>query len=391
MKKEIPVTVLSGYLGAGKTSVLNHLLHNKQGHKIAVVVNDMSEINIDSAMIKQGGLVRSDEKLVELQNGCICCTLREDLIVELEQLSQLDLDYVLIESTGISEPIPVAQTFTYEADELDIDLRKHYKLDTMVTVVNAEQFWSDYYSGENLLERQQEAVPDDEREVSDLLIDQIEFANVILVNKIDLIPNDDLEKLKASLATFNPSARIIPIEHGKVDPDDVLNTSLFDFEDVSSSAGWIKELNEEHVPETEEYGISSFVYRSSKPFHPERFFKWLEQWPEEVVRSKGFFWLASRNDTIGLLSQAGKSLNVQGAGNWISTFSEAEQEELLAEDLQAKESWHPEFGDRKTELVFIGIKLNPATLINTLDKCLLTDEEIKEDWTLIPDPFPSFV
>lgn len=391
MKKEIPVTVLSGYLGAGKTSVLNHLLHNKQGYKIAVVVNDMSEINIDSAMIKQGGLVRSDEKLVELQNGCICCTLREDLIVELNRLANLDLDYVLIESTGISEPIPVAQTFTYEADELEIDLRKQYKLDTMVTVVNAEQFWEDYYSGENLLARQQEAVPDDEREVADLLIDQIEFANVILVNKIDLIPAEDLHTLIATLAKFNPTANILPIKHGKVEPNNVLNTSLFDFENVSSSAGWIKELNEEHIPETEEYGINSFVYRSNQPFHPERFFRWLEKWPKEVVRSKGFFWLASRNDNIGLLSQAGKSLSIQGAGNWVATFSKAEQEKLLEEDIDTKETWHPQYGDRKTELVFIGIKLDQNVLIHSLNQCLLTDQEMGDDWTLFPDPFPDFV
>ncbi len=391
MKKEIPVTVLSGYLGAGKTSVLNHLLHNKQGYKIAVVVNDMSEINIDSAMIKQGGLVRSDEKLVELQNGCICCTLREDLIVELNRLANLDLDYVLIESTGISEPIPVAQTFTYEADELEIDLRSFYKLDTMVTVVNAEQFWEDYYSGENLLARQQEAVPDDEREVADLLIDQIEFANVILVNKIDLIPAEELHTLIATLAKFNPTANIIPIEHGKVEPNNVSNTSLFDFESVSSSAGWIKELNEEHIPETEEYGIHSFVYRSNQPFHPERFFSWLEKWPKEVVRSKGFFWLASRNDNIGLLSQAGKSLSIQGAGNWIATFSKAEQEKLLKEDMATKELWHPQYGDRKSELVFIGIDLDESELIHSLNQCLLTDREMGDDWTLFPDPFPDFV
>ncbi|WP_042222886.1 GTP-binding protein [Oceanobacillus manasiensis] len=391
MNKKIPVTVLSGYLGAGKTSVLNHLLHNKQGYKIAVVVNDMSEINIDSAMVKQGGLIRSDEKLVELQNGCICCTLREDLIVELDQLSTLELDYVLIESTGISEPIPVAQTFTYEADELDIDLRQHYKLDSMVTVVNAAQFWEDYYSGENLLDRQQEAVPGDEREVADLLIDQIEFANVILINKIDLIPKEELQKLIATIAKFNPTARILPTEHGKVDPGSVLNTSLFDFEEASSSAGWIKELNEEHIPETEEYGIQSFVYRMNKPFHPERFFQWLEKWPQEVVRSKGFFWLASRNDAIGLLSQAGKSLSVQGAGNWVATFSKAEQDELLQEDLATKEAWHPQYGDRKTELVFIGMKLNQIDLIESLNQCVLTEKEMAEDWAMLPDPFPPFL
>lgn len=392
MNTQIPVTVLSGYLGAGKTTVLNHLLANKEGKKIAVIVNDMSEINIDSQLIQNGGFSRAEEKLVELTNGCICCTLREDLIIEVEKLAkQGDIDYIVIESTGISEPIPVAQTFTYIDEEIGIDLSQYCRLDAMVTVVDAYRFWKDYESGETLLERKQTDDPNDLRDISDLLIDQIEFANILLVSKTDLVTSEYMEAFKSFLVKLNPDAIIIPIENGKVSPSEILNLNLFDFEQASQGAGWIKELNEEHVPETEEYGISSFVYKRKRPFHPERWYAWLTNFPQEIVRSKGFFWLATRNDMAGLLSQAGSSLQLQGAGHWISSLPKSEQEQLRKEDPSIAARWDEVHGDRQTEMVWIGLDMNREEIEAELDACLVTDEEMQSDWTKLLDPLPAFV
>ncbi|PLR74851.1 GTP-binding protein [Bacillus sp. UMB0728] len=389
--KRIPVTVLSGYLGSGKTSLLNHILANREGLKVAVIVNDMSEVNIDAAMVKQGGFSRTDEKLVEMQNGCICCTLREDLMIEVEKLAaQGDIDYIVIESTGISEPVPVAQTFSYADEDLEINLSSICRLDTMVTVVDAYRFWQDFSSGESLLDRQEAAGDSDEREVVDLLIDQIEFANVILLNKIDLTERKAAEELTAVLRKLNPGADIIETIHGAVPLDRVLNTKLFDLEQAGQNAGWIKELNHEHIPETEEYGISSFVYRRRKPFHPGRFMQWLERWPAEIVRSKGFIWVAGREDTAGLLSQAGPSLILQGAGAWIASLPEAEREQILSEDPGLKESWDEITGDRQTELVMIGIKMDRRAIEDSLDVCLICEEEAEVDWKTFEDPLPVF-
>lgn len=253
-----------------------------------------------------------------MQNGCICCTLREDLVIEVEKLAQLgDIDYIVIESSGISEPVPVAQTFTYIDDSLGIDLSKFCKLDTMVSVIDANRFWQDFSSGETLLDRKEAATYDDVREIADLLIDQIEFANVLILNKADLVDEETIGELKAVLKSFNPDAKIIVTVNANLALNEVLNTGLFDFETSSQGAGWIKELNEEHVPETEEYGIASFVYRSQRPFHPERLMNWIMDWPVEVIRTKGFLWLATRDDTAVLLSQAGPSLGIEGAGNGI--------------------------------------------------------------------------
>ncbi|SDN17990.1 GTP-binding protein [Alkalicoccus daliensis] len=391
MTKKIPVTVLSGYLGAGKTTLLNYLLHQAQEMKAAVIVNDMSEINIDAALVKQGGFSRSEEKLVEMQNGCICCTLREDLVIEVEKLVRAgDIDYILIESSGISEPIPVAQTFTYMDEELGIDLSSLCQLDTLVTVVDANRFWEDFSSGESLLDRAQTADEEDEREIADLLIDQIEFANTLVLNKIDLLSEENRRKLEGVLKKLNPEAELLESRYSQVPLDSILNTGRFDLEKVSQGAGWIKELNEEHVPETEEYGISSFVYKRNRPFHPGRWMKWLERWPEDIIRSKGFFWLASRNETAGLLSQAGTSLTIEAAGSWVAAYPEEERAALLKEDPELLSVWDPVYGDRITELVFIGLKLNQKEVEKELDTCLLTDKEMQESWQKYEDPLPAF-
>lgn len=391
-ESKLPVTVLSGYLGAGKTTVLNHVLNNRQGLKVAVIVNDLSEVNIDAGLIQEGGgLSRTEEKLVEMSNGCICCTLREDLLREVEKLAKENrFDYILIESTGISEPVPVAQTFTYIDDEQGIDLSEFCRLDCMVTVVDAYRFWHDYSSGESLLERNQAAGNDDMRDVVDLLIDQIEFCDVLILNKCDRVQELELEELEKVLRTLQPRAKLIRTQYGQVDAAEILDTGLFNFDEASVSAGWIKEMQSPvHTPETEEYGISSFVYERIRPFHPERLMEWMVEWPEQVVRAKGIVWLATRNAIAQSLSQAGPSIQFGPGGYWAAALPEQDLQEDLAENEDLMNGWHPEFGDRINKLVFIGIDLNRDEIVSSLDECLLTEDEMKTDWNRFTDVFPN--
>ena len=390
--KRIPVTILSGYLGAGKTTLMNHILNNTEGLKVAVLVNDMSEINIDADLIANGSsLSRTDEKFVELSNGCICCTLREDLLVEIEKLSKQDIDYILIESTGISEPVPVAQTFSYVDESLGIDLTKTTYIDTTVTVVDAYRFWNDYNSGETLLDRQEGMSEVDEREVSDLLIDQIEFCDIIILNKTDLVSEDELSQLKRTIRTLQPEAEIIETVNAEVPLEKVLNTGRFDYEKAASSAGWLRELemgHENHTPETEEYGISSFVYKRTLPFNAKRFDDFLQEMPENIVRAKGLAWLASRNDFAIMVSQAGRSVGIEPVSYWVAAMPTETRRQILAENREMAQTWDPEYGDRRNELVFIGIDLDKEAITKRLDECLVNGEEIVQDWNTLEDSYP---
>ena len=394
--QKLPVTVLSGFLGAGKTTVLTHILNNREGKKVAVIVNDMSEINIDQSMVQNDvSLNHKEEKLVEMSNGCICCTLREDLLVEVTELAKArKFDYLLIESTGISEPLPVAETFTF-ADEDGVSLSDVSTLDTMVTIVDAVNFLKDFNEAKYLQEVGESLGGEDQRSVADLLVDQVEFADIILISKTDLVKQGDIDKLKAVIRNLNTHAQIIPISNGEISGQEILSTGLFDFERAQQAPGWLKELRGEHVPETEEYGISSFVYKARRPFYPKKFHDFLhsKELSGKLIRSKGYFWLATRPQFAGTWNQAGGIAHHGFAG----MFWKAIPENRWPQDQESldyiKEKWVEPFGDMRQELVFIGQGLDQKHITQLLDNCLLSDADLllgKDHWAKLPDPFPDW-